>query len=341
MERALARVRELDCGLRPQLDGNVFDEEEDDRDGPFRDAVVRATALARSGVPQEETFLVRRLGESYATAQRTPSEEVVCEVLVVALGDRGSVLACPVMCRMLVDGFGSEFLRGEIITAFHTDRHDRRRVLMVLRRVIRDQSEYMCASAMDALARFGGDAVIPELMSHVTERSLEVGAAVVRALATIGTPAAMRMLRVLGQVGSGLRERAMTELSRASFREGRQDSRRPTPKIRAALRCDDPVLRAAAVVAVGEYGDAVAELVSFVTDPSPLVRECITYGLARHATETREAIVALRALRTHDAAEDVRRSAAQKLAELGRRRLPGVDVAEGILGDKDSRWDAN
>ena len=83
------------------------------------------------------------------------------------------------------------------------------------------------------------------------------------------------------------------------------------------------------------------ELVIFVADPSPLVRESITYGLARHVTETWEAIVALRALRTHDAAEDVRRSAAQKLAELGMHRLPGVDVADGILGDKDSRSDAN
>ena len=92
---------------------------------------------------------------------------------------------------------------------------------------------------------------------------------------------------------------------------------------------------------MGEYQDAVAELVSLVVDPSPLVRECITYGLANHAPETREAIVALRALRTHDAAKDVRRSAARKLAELARGRLGAFNDAQGMFGDKDSRWDTN
>ena len=129
MDRALAGVRELGCGLCPQFDGSLFDDY-DARDLHFREALGRATKLAQSGVPQEETFLVRRLRESYASARRTPSEEVVCQVLVIALGDARSVLACPIMCRMLFDGFGSEYLRGEILTAFH-EGHDRRRVLTV------------------------------------------------------------------------------------------------------------------------------------------------------------------------------------------------------------------
>jgi hypothetical protein len=186
IDLALARVRELGFGVRPDKYGDPFDEE-DARYRPFRDAEHQAIDLVRRAPASLEPFLVRRLRESCALARRTAGEETVCRVLVTGLGDRWSTLAAPILCRIFADRFGSEFLRDEILAAIHPG-YGRRRILFTLRLALRDTDECTRGRAIRCLEHLCGQAALPEVTGFILDPSTHVRSALVDVLGKLRTP---------------------------------------------------------------------------------------------------------------------------------------------------------